>query len=418
MASNNVIGYVGGLAIAAGVGVAVVVGSQGTAYADSGTADATSASDSTHDGDTGPKTPHADAAGESTSPVSRVGVTADDTASGTSHVAADTTPEGRPTTSRTTTPTAEDVEAAEVQKLRNLYRGARPEAISGASADAPADTADADAAAPETPAAVDTMSAPAAPMTEVQQTVAAGSTSAAASPAASPAAADLTAALVTVNAAVGGSNATSAAQDVPWSPNPFRPMPPEPAPNDMPGAVWNVEQAFLNLFSGAPAIAPFPREGFELVYRATQIVPWLNLVVPFTNAFSDLPSALAGDKNASQRIINNLVITIQPLAMAYYGYNELADLTNLEQPALDFQNAFFATIWTVLDPFQLTHNAGSSGLPLSTTTPPPYPPATETVTVAAAADPLPVQPDPLFPVAARAVDAPPAVRTTETYSVG
>src|SRR5690349_7393753 len=103
------------------------------------------------------------------------------------------------------------------------------------------------------------------------------------------------------------------------------------------------------------------------------MVPWVNVVVPLSNVFADLPGALSGDKDASQRIVNNLVITIQPLAMAYYGYNALADVVNLEQPALDFQKAFFATVWDILDPFHWLHSPGGSGLPLSTTAPPPDP---------------------------------------------
>ena len=41
--------------------------------------------------------------------------------------------------------------------------------------------------------------------------------------------------------------------------------------------------------------------------------------------------------NAIQHIVNNLIITIQPVAVVYYGYNEIADLLNLEQPALNLQ---------------------------------------------------------------------------------
>ena len=84
--------------------------------------------------------------------------------------------------------------------------------------------------------------------------------------------------------------------------------------------------------------------------------------------------ALAGDKAASQRIVNNLIVTIAPVAILYYGYNEIADLVNLEQQALDLQTWAITTAWDILDPFQLLHNRGESGLPLSTTTPPAYPP--------------------------------------------
>jgi hypothetical protein len=192
---------------------------------------------------------------------------------------------------------------------------------------------------------------------------------------------------------------------VPWSPNPFRSLPPEPAPQDMPGPIWTLEQTFINVFPGLAK--PVAREGFELGYRLTQMVPWVNVVVPLTNIVTDLPIAFQGDKAAAQRIINNLIVTINPVAVLYYGYNEIADILNLEAPALQLQNWGIATAWNVLDLFALLHNRGESGLPLSTSTPPPYeavPEATATELAAAvipsandASTPtieLPAEPDP------------------------
>lgn len=201
-----------------------------------------------------------------------------------------------------------------------------------------------------------------------------------------------TAAVTTDTTDVVTSTKSAAAQagdttpDVPWSPNPLRPMPPEPAPNDMPGAVWDLEQSVVNVFPDW--LKPLPREVFEAGYRGTQFIPWVNIVVPFANIGANLQDALNGDKNATQRIVNNLIITIQPVAAVYYGYNEIADLLNLEQPALDLQTWIFKTAWNVLDPFAWLHNRGESGLPLSTTTPPAYPPAsTASVALAAVATP-------------------------------
>ncbi|WP_328350363.1 hypothetical protein OG976_15660 [Mycobacterium sp. NBC_00419] len=159
---------------------------------------------------------------------------------------------------------------------------------------------------------------------------------------------------------------------VPWSPNPLRPMPPEPAPNDMPGPIWDLEQAVVNAFPDF--FKPVPREIFEAGYRVSQMIPWVNIVVPFSNIGANLKAALAGDKAASQRIVNNLIVTLAPVAIVYYAYNEIADLVNLEQQALDLQTWAITTAWDILDPFQLLHNRGESGLPLSTTTPPAYPP--------------------------------------------
>jgi hypothetical protein len=158
----------------------------------------------------------------------------------------------------------------------------------------------------------------------------------------------------------------------------------------MPGAMWSLEKAVVGVFPDF--VQPVPREAFEAGYRISQMIPWVNVVVPLSNIARDLSDALGGDKDATQRIVNNLIVTIQPVAIAYYGYNGIADLINLEQPALDLQSWFISTLWSVLDPFQLLHNRGESGLPLSTTTPPPYPPADvvsgQAIALAAAVAPI------------------------------
>ena len=168
---------------------------------------------------------------------------------------------------------------------------------------------------------------------------------------------------------------------VPWSPNPFRPLPPEPRPQDMPGPIWTLEESFIAIFPDL--VKPVAREGFELGYRLTQMIPWVNVVVPLTNIVTDLPLAFQGDKAASQRVINNLIVTIHPVAVLYYGYNEIADVLNLEEPALRLQTWAIATAWNVIDLFALFHNRGEAGLPLSTTTPPPYGPEEEVEPAAA-----------------------------------
>ena len=137
----------------------------------------------------------------------------------------------------------------------------------------------------------------------------------------------------------------------------------------MPGPIWTLEQSFVNIFPGL--VKPVAREGFELGYRLTQMIPWVNIIVPMTNIITDLPNAFQGDKAAAQRVINNLIVTIHPVAVLYYGYNEIADILNLEAPALQLQTWAISTAWNILDPFALLHIRGQSGLPLSTTTPPP-----------------------------------------------
>lgn len=165
----------------------------------------------------------------------------------------------------------------------------------------------------------------------------------------------------------------AAAGPVPWSPNPFRPMPPEPVPNDMPALIWNVEQAIVKAFQSVPALQPFVREGFEAGFRVSQMIPFVNAVIPIVNVVDQLPNLASGDpavvRDATQSIINNLIVTLHPVSVLYYGYDEIADLVNLEYQAQTLKEWFYATSWDVLDPFALLHNRGDSGLPLSPSTP-------------------------------------------------
>ncbi|MBX7434455.1 hypothetical protein JDV09_20470 [Mycobacterium sp. Y57] len=171
----------------------------------------------------------------------------------------------------------------------------------------------------------------------------------------------------------GAAPTAATAGPVPWSPNPFRPMPPEPAPNDMPGVLWDVEQNILNAFEPVPLLQPFVREGYEAGYRFSQMIPWVNVVVPLANIAGQVPNLLSGDpvlfRDASQSMINNLLVTIHPVSVLYYVYDEIADLINLEYEAQQLKEAFYATTWNILDPFALLHNRGQSGLPLSPSSP-------------------------------------------------
>ncbi|MBB3600446.1 hypothetical protein FHT40_000079 [Mycolicibacterium sp. BK556] len=323
MGSNKYVGYVGGVAVAVGVGAAIAAASQGVASADTGKSDSSSASDSAKS-DAGPKK-------STTGNSKRVKPTSTLNDKPSSAAASDTSAVAAKTTSAKTT--AVEFEAAQVDRLKGLFAGH---------------------AAPR-PAAV-------TPSTPTE-------TTAAVTAAATPTAA------ATVNPATAF-----------W--NPFRWMPPEPAPQDMPGPIWTLEQSFMAVFpNGVKAVA---REGFELGYRLTQMIPWVNIIVPVTNIITELPDAFAGDKAAAQRVINNLIVTIHPIAVLYYGYNELADVLNLEAPALQLQSWFIGSLWNLFDPFALLHNRGESGLPLSTTTPPPdqvTPEAATTTQLAAAVTP-------------------------------
>jgi hypothetical protein len=318
MGSNKYVGYVGGVAVAVGVGAAVAAASQGVASADTGKSDSSSASDSAKT-DAGPK--------KSTTGTTKRPKPNDKPSSA---AASETKSAAATATSaKTAKVTTAEFEAAQVTKLQGLFTGH---------------------AAPRPAAAT--------PSTTTETTATAAATAAA-----------------TVNPATAF-----------W--NPFRWMPPEPAPQDMPGPIWTLEQSFMAVFPNQ--VKAVAREGFELGYRLTQTIPWVNIIIPFTNIITDLPNAFAGDKAASQRVINNLIVTINPIAVLYYGYNEVADILNLEAPALQLQTWFISSLWNLLDPFALLHIRGEAGLPLSTTTPPPdqvTPEATATTTLAAAVTP-------------------------------
>ncbi|BBY63496.1 hypothetical protein [Mycolicibacterium helvum] len=356
MGSNKYVGYVGGVAVAVGVGAAIAAAGQGVASADTGKSDSSSASDSAKT-DAGPKKSTTGTT-KRPKPVSKVNDKPSSAAASDTKSVAST-----PTSAKTI---AADFEAVQVKKLQGLFTGHA----------APRPAAATPSTTPETAAAVTT------------------ETTAAATAAATP--------------------------TFTWNWNPFRWMPPEPAPQDMPGPIWTLEQSFIAVFPDL--VKPVAREGFEFGYRLTQMVPWVNVIVPITNIVAELPDALAGDKAAAQRVINNLIVTINPVAVLYYGYNEVADFLNLEAPALQLQSWFIASLWNLFDPFALLHNRGESGLPLSTTTPPPdqvTPEAAATTTLAAAVQPsasdvtLPESSDPFRADDPRPYGMPTTVYNTE-----
>jgi hypothetical protein len=152
----------------------------------------------------------------------------------------------------------------------------------------------------------------------------------------------------------------------PWNWNPFRYS--DPIPGEMPTPVWQLEQAFVNAFSGVPVLQPLAREGFEAGYRVTQVIPWVNVVIPLSNIVAQFPHLSSGDaleiKTATQSIINNLLVTTQAASIAFYGYDEITDLLNVEYQGQQLKSWFYSTAWDVVDLFDLLHNRGESGLPL------------------------------------------------------
>ncbi len=144
-------------------------------------------------------------------------------------------------------------------------------------------------------------------------------------------------------------------------PNPFRAD--DPDPTDMPQAVLAAEHALL---ARTPVvIRPYVREGYEASYRVSQMVPYVNAPIPIGQIIIVLPGLLQGDaeaKDSAQIIVNQLLLTTPPVSFLYYGYDEVADLLNIEEQAQASKEDLYATAWDTLDPLFLLHNQGNPGI--------------------------------------------------------
>jgi hypothetical protein len=144
-------------------------------------------------------------------------------------------------------------------------------------------------------------------------------------------------------------------------PNPFRAD--DPDPTDMPPPVLDAEHALL---ARTPEVVrPYVREGYEASYRFSQMVPYVNAPIPIGRIITLLPGLLQGDteaKNSAQIIVNQLLLTTPPVSFLYYGYDEVADLLNIEEQAQANKEQLYATAWDTLDPLFLLHNQGNPGI--------------------------------------------------------
>jgi len=368
VASAKYMGYLGGAAVAAGVGAAIAVTGQGTAYADTDTSPATSSEAAKPDKAEKPdKT-------ENKNAVKAVDSTDKDEDK-----------EDKPT--KPARPTFDPAKAvAELTKQFGIGKPTKAETEDDDDADSDevtdGEVTDDDTGAIEDETDEDAdeeVAEPGAPEAEKPATPVVFDPLGDLADKANEVVASLTKPLAsTVVAPKADTDSDSAAADpepgpVPWSWNPFRPMPPEPAPNDMPGALWTIEQQVIQAFSGVPFLQPFVREGYEAAFRGSQFIPFVNAVIPAINIIGQLPNLASGDpvtfKTATQSIINNLIVTFHPVSVLYYGYDEVADFINLEYEAQELKELFYSTTWDILDPFALLHNRGQSGLPLSPSSP-------------------------------------------------
>ncbi|MFV8053535.1 hypothetical protein [Mycobacterium sp. 48b] len=326
MASTKYIGYVGGVAVAAGVGAALAVAGQGTAHADStdGTSKDSTSSTSQHV-NAGPKrgeTKTGDTKRAKPLSTVKAGVKeavdkqADKIEKAAAHVTKavqDAKPAKPVSGTLKPKPTAKEFEAEQVTKLKGLFTPKQ-------------------AAAPEPVPVVED-----SPETAVAQ----------------PKSKTLATPKV---------GAVQTQADTPWNPNPFRDDDPEPT--DIPEPIMNLRNALMN--TGLPnELDPFIREATEQIYRGSQIVPWVNAVIPIGKILPSLAPALGDDdaaRDARQTIITELIKTTPPGSAVYYGYDIVADLINLEEPGAALKDQAVATVWDLLDPLHIAHNPGKSGL--------------------------------------------------------
>jgi hypothetical protein len=141
--------------------------------------------------------------------------------------------------------------------------------------------------------------------------------------------------------------------------NPFRAD--DPWPTGMPDAVLGIEQTTVAALNSTPlaVLSPLYREAFEAVYRGSQVVPYVNVPIPLTKILAALGDP---DKSVPQTLINQLLLTTQPVSALYYGYDEIADLLNVEDSAYELKQGFYRTIWDTIDPLGALHNVGDPGI--------------------------------------------------------
>lgn len=168
---------------------------------------------------------------------------------------------------------------------------------------------------------------------------------------------------VTATTVTGTTTTDRVAADVAAEPdrNPFREN--DPGPYGIPAEVVAAENQLLDV-TPAP-LKPYVREGYEATYRVSQMVPYVNAPIPIVKIVRVLPGLLAGDeeaKDSAQVIVNQLLLTTPPVSFAYYGYDLVTDLLNVEVQAQASKEQFYATLWDTLDPAFLLHNEGEDGI--------------------------------------------------------
>lgn len=312
MTSPKYIGYLGGAAVAAGVGAAIAVGGAAAAYADTADTKSDSKSDATSTEAKGPKK----------EPSTRLGKTASKLEQRVTTVARE----------------ARDAREARIERVSKFdpadaVKDLQKRFTKAAKA---ADKADTDVAEDETQQP-----------TRLNLAARAAETARALKPAPAPLA-----------AAAQSEDVTAAASTDDLFSNPFRADDPAPKPAGMFGPFLDIRTAVLD--ASPDALEPFVREGYEAGYRVSQMVPWVNLPIPLLHIAA---AAADPDQRIAQVGINQLLLTLPPVGIAYYGYDQAADLINMEVAAAALKEDFYRTVWDTLDPLELLHDRGNAGLP-------------------------------------------------------
>lgn len=167
-------------------------------------------------------------------------------------------------------------------------------------------------------------------------------------------------ATATLAAAVTPSAADITVPDI-QLPDVINPFPADdPKPYGMPDAVYGAEKALVAAF---PVEArPVVRELYEASWRVSQMVPGLSAVVPIANLLPALYQAALGHRDAAQSAINDVLLATTALSILYYGYDQLADVLNVEAAAQELKVQIYAAVWDEADPNGYLHVPGHSGL--------------------------------------------------------
>ena len=84
--------------------------------------------------------------------------------------------------------------------------------------------------------------------------------------------------------------------------------------------------------------------------------------MPIAKLLPALYQAALGHRETAQVAINNVLLATTALSILYYGFDQLADLLNVEDQGQALKAAIYAEVWDEADPHGYLHVPGHSGL--------------------------------------------------------